>query len=137
MDCEGICRFAHGHQPGSINDIESFYFSDLYQRRHLYLGRGDKILADGIYARIEGHATGPFIVPVCYLNRPFTIAEERYNELQAWGRSVVEHFFSRLKGLCHILFRYTFSSEVNINVIVGCAFIVTNIVIKYQHPLRA
>lgn len=136
VDCNGICRIAHGHQPGSVNDIGAYYASDLYRRANQYLAAGDKMIADGIFALAHGRGNGPFIVPVCGLLRAYTIAEQRYNDLHSWARSIVEHFFGRLKCLCPMLWRYTFSTENNTNIIVGSCIIVTNIVIKYQHPIR-
>ena len=98
VDCDGLVRFVSGHYPGSCNDIEMYYDSDLYRQRNAYLGPNDKVLADGIFARVQG-GNGPFIVPVCYMDRDLTLAESRFNKIQSWDRAINEHYFSRLKGL--------------------------------------
>ena len=133
-DFDGIIRVAHGHHPGSCNDIELYYNSDFYVNRSTLLGSNDKLLADGIFARVEG-GQGPFIVPVCYMGRDLTLEESRYNKLQAWDRSIVEHSFGRMKGLCPILEYFTFR-ERHINIVFISCVILNNIVIRYQHPLR-
>lgn len=134
VDSDGICTYAQGHQPGSINDIQAYYEGDLRNHRNRYLLPGDRVLADGIFARVEG-GNGPFIVPVCYLRRALTLAEARFNEIQAWDRSIVEHFFGRLKNLFPVLYWFPFRrSQINV-VFIGCVTL-CNIVIKYQHPLR-
>ena len=94
VDSEGICRNIHGHFSGSTNDIAAYYHSDLYQHPQRYFGANDKMLADGIFAGAEG-GNGPFILPFCYLHRNLTRSESRYNLIQRWDRSIVEHFFGR------------------------------------------
>ena len=59
---DGSCRYFNGHLPGSRNDLNNYYSSDLYQNPMTYLGIGDELIADGIFARIESDR---FIVLVC------------------------------------------------------------------------
>lgn len=134
VDSMGICRNIHGHYPGSCNDIESYYYSALYTAPHTYLGPGDKILADGIYARIQG-LNSPFIVPVCYMNRPLTPIEQRYNMIHRWDRVIVEHYYARLKLYCPIVDNFTLARD-RINLIFTACVIVCNVLISYQSPLR-
>ena len=133
VDCEGICRIAHGHQPGSVDDVTSWLNSGFHSNMPNYLLAGDKVLGDGIFARIGA----PFVVPVNRVTGiPQTQIEERYNILHFWARSIVENYFGRLKLLCPILQYYTFSLVDNINLNVGSCFILTNISIEFDHPLR-
>ena len=133
VDSLGQCRIAHGAQPGSFNDISAYYQSDLYRNNEFYLGAA-KMLVDGIFARIESGARSPFITPICYMMRPLTEAEARYNVIHAWDRSLVEHYFGRLKVLFPFIDDYSFSTE-SINNIFRSTLILTNIHIQ-QKPLR-
>ena len=54
VDCDGECRLYNGHCPGSLNDLEIYYSSDLYRNLGLYLGINDKIIVDGIFVGING-----------------------------------------------------------------------------------
>lgn len=131
VDCDGLARNIHGHFPGSINDIESYYFSDLYRAPQTYFGPTDRMLADGIFARVPG----PFIVPVSYLQRNLTLAEVRYNEIQRWDRSIVEHYFARLKLYFPIVNDFPFESD-RINLFFTCCVVLCNVLIRFQSPLR-
>ena len=132
VDCFGLCRLINGHLPGSANDLNNYYSSDLHQNPTYYLGLGGKMLGDGIFARIEPQT---FIVPVCGVRRPLTQREINFNAAQRCGRSIVEHYNSRLKGYCPRLRYYTYSIE-SINPVFVSFVCLTNIRIKYQDPLR-
>ena len=128
----GECRYFNGHLLGAQNDLNNYYSSGLYNEPALYFGLGDKVLADGIFARIDENR---FIVPVCGVSRELTAIEQRYNMVQRKARSIIEHYNSRLKLGCPIL-RY-FSYSINkINPIFTMCLTLTNIRIKYQDPLR-
>eukprot|EP01083_Nonionella_stella_P089953 251273_1 len=132
VDCDGLLRLRYGHCTGSDNDIQLYYWSDLYRNPYMYLAHGAvRCLTDGIFARIHG----PFIVPFAYMNRPLTAAEIRYNHIHCWDRSIVEHYFSRVKGKFPLTMRYTLK-EPSINYVMDTTFIFTNIMIKFQDPLR-
>eukprot|EP01084_Bolivina_argentea_P060366 110300_1 len=131
VDCDGLCRLYYGHAVGQDNDIQLYYDSDLFENPGLYLGIGDKCLADGIYARINA----PFITPCAYLQRALTVAETRYNCIHRWDRSIVEHYFGRLKTKFPICSCFTLREE-SINHVIVCCFTLNNIIIKYQEPLR-
>ena len=134
VDSEGICRSINGPYPGSVNDFEAYHGSDLHQSRGNYLGPADKVLVDGIYARIQ-QGNSPFIVPYCYMNRQLTVAEERFNFIHRWDRSIVEHFFGRLKLYYPILTQFPFTDDY-ISVYFTSCVILCNILLKYQNPLR-
>ena len=132
VDDQGVCRYFNGHLPGSQNDINNYYSSDMYHNPGLYYGPGDKALADGIFARI---AEGRFIVPVCGVRRDLNQMEENYNRIQRQSRSIIEHYNSRLKLGCPIIDGYTYAVD-SINPIFLSCVALTNIRVKFQDPLR-
>ena len=134
VDSSGQCRIAHGHQPGSYNDLSAFYASDLYRNTEHYLGYA-KMLVDCIFSRAETFGDSPFITPICYMDRPLTVAESRYNVIQAWDRSIVEHYFGRMKKYFPFIDRFTLATSA-INYTFRSAVILTNILIQYS-PLRS
>ena len=134
VDSKGICRHWHGHYPGSCNDIESYYYSELYRNPQTYLGPGDKILADGIFGRVQG-ANSRFIVPIGYMQRRLTPAEERYNIIHRWDRVIVEHYFARLKLYCPFLDQYNLGRD-KLNLVFSACVVICNVLIKFQSPLR-
>ena len=136
MDSQGLCRIAHGHHPGSQNDIAAYYSSDLYLDPNAYLGTDSKMLVDGIFSRIERGPSSRFITPICFMRRELTIPEARYNMIQAWDRLIVEHHFGRLKLYFSFINQFTLH-ETAINLSFRSACILTNIIIKLQSPLRA
>eukprot|EP01084_Bolivina_argentea_P006735 12751_1 len=135
VDCDGQCRIAAGHYGGSLSDIETFYYSDLYANPGIYVGNGAKYLVDGIFARIDSGPHGHFITPFCYMQRRLTVAETRYNNIQAWDRSIVEHYFGRLKYWFPLVDNFRLSDEA-INMVFRSCCIFTNIMIQYCKPLR-
>ena len=131
---DGCCRYFNGHLPGSQNDLNNYYSSDLYHEPGLFLGPGDKVIADGIFARVN-EEDNKLIVPVCEVRRPLTVVENNYNLLHRQARSIVEHYNGRLKGSCGILDHYTFSID-KINPHFICCLCLTNIRVKHQDRLR-
>ena len=132
-DSNGLVRVIHGHEPGSINDITCYYNSILNDGvSNGVILNGDKYLADGIFARIEG----PFITPVCYLTRNLRKNELKYNWLQTKSRSIIEHYFSRLKITWGLLGNTFNLNKNSVDIIVRTACILTNVIIKYMHPLK-
>ena len=129
---DGSCRYFNGHLPGSRNDLNNYYSSDLYHQPMLYLGIADKVIADGIFARIDANR---FIVPVCGVRRPLTQIELNYNTVQRKARSIVEHYNSRLKGSCGILRDYTFGID-SINPVFLSCLCLTNIRVLFQDRMR-
>ena len=132
VDCDGEARLYNGHLPGSLNDLELYYDSDLHSNSALYLGIDDRILTDGIFVGCDENI---FITPICYLDRPITPPESRYNKVQRWDRVIVENYNARLKLGCPIIKNFTFGLD-KINGIFVMSLILTNIRIKYQSPLR-
>ena len=103
----------------------------MYKNPEICLGEFDKILHDNIFYRL-GH---PFICPICYLNRPLTRTEKRYNQIQCKPRAMSEHWFSRLKLWFPIVgVDYTYNID-TIGVVFRACAILTDILIEYQHPL--
>ena len=132
-DGKGLARIIHGHCPGSLNDLENYYSSELYTEPGLYFGLGTKAIADGSFARVE---VDRFISPVCYIRgRGLTVQETRFNIYHSWDRSIVENFFGRMKLYCPVIQNFRFAVD-KINIIFTAAVIMTNIRIKYQSPLR-
>ena len=127
VDCDGWGRIFHGHQPGSLNDLESWYLSDMCNNYANYFGVGDKSLADGIFSRI---APGSFITPICYVNRDLSVAETRFNELQSWDRSIIEHYFARAKNTFSMINNFELDEDA-INYVFITTLILNNIIIRY------
>ena len=131
---EGACRVFNGHCPGSHNDLNIYYNSDLYHNPGIYLGPGDKMAADGIFARINVE-DDVFVVPVCGVRRELTEREKNYNYAQRHARSIIEHYNGRLKGSCGILTKDSFFIGM-INTHFIASLCLTNIRVKYQDRLR-
>ena len=133
VDCDGLARVWSGHCPGSFNDVNIFYGSDLYANPGIYFAPGDKMLADGIFARVEEDR---FITPICYVYRQLTVLESRYNDIHGWDRAIVENYFNRVKAGCPIVKGIRFA-KTKVNSIFLQSLILTNIRIKHQSPLRS
>ena len=133
VDCDGLARVWSGHCPGSFNDITIYYGSDLAANPGLYFARGDKMLADGIFAHVEEHR---FITPICYVYRDLNEMENRYNDIHSWDRAIVENYFNRVKYGCPVVKDIRFAKD-RVNLIFLSCLIQTNIRIKYQSPLRS
>ena len=85
VDCDGICRIAAGHHPGSMNDVSCWYDSDPHGESQTAFTRlGGKHLVDGIFARVISPDQSQFITPYCYMRRDLTVAEQRYNDVHSW-----------------------------------------------------
>ena len=132
MLCDGECRLYNGHCPGSLNDLENYYSSDLYANPGLYLGINDKIIVDGIFVGVD---TEKFITPICHADKLLADEEKRYNYVQSWDRAIVENYNHRLKSGCPVITNFTFQED-KINNIFITSLVLTNIRIKYQSPLR-
>ena len=127
---DGCCRIFNGHFPGSQNDLNSLHSSELYDKPGLYLGVSAKALADGIFRVVPC-----CVVPVCGVRRDLTVMKVNYNVIQRKGRSIVEHYISRLKESCGNLHHYIFSID-GINPLFIACLCLTNIRVKHQDRLR-
>ena len=128
-DCNGMVRIFNGPYPGNMNDLMVWKSSDYALHASYYYTTADKTLGDGAFP-----SDPRFICPVGYLQRPLTVTEQRFNWIQNWSRSIIEHYNGRLKLTCPVVndLKFKLSNAATILVLCIC---LTNIRIQYK-PLR-
>ena len=128
VDNKGITRLVHGAARGSHNDINIWYQSDYSKDVNKYFG-DYKVLFDGIYEYVDG----PFLCPI---RRPASRTDVMYNILQRDDRSIVENKFGRTK-VCWPLVGVQYNLKLSmVGIVYRVCVLLTNILIKHQHPLR-
>lgn len=123
-----------GGAAGRFNDHQVLRnTSDFNTNQQHYIIGNDRILFDGIYDSVGP----PFITPFTrHAGHVLTGTERRFNRVLSSSRIIIENVFCRCKSLWDMIGGvYTFSKE-SLDVTARVAFILTNIHIKYQSPMR-
>jgi len=161
-DGHGPARILCGPGCGSANEatmlrtsqfyenlnLLSAYQSSHYPMRHVsgvfmlsFLKAGDVILYDGAFSGLDPTVFYCPTIGGSALNedkppRPTTPIERHNNTRIRRARSVIEHYFGRLKDNYPMFRRMTFRSLDSCDQWVRAGIILTNMSLIYVHPLR-
>lgn len=127
---EGIVVMVFGGAHCRLNDLQVLRnCSDFTTNQQHYITGNDRILFDGIFASVGP----PFITPfVRRGGRQLSALERRYNRILSRARIIIENVFARIKTLWPIVGRVYRLSKESLDITVRNAFILHNIVVKYQ-----
>ena len=125
-----VCNLT-GPQPGSRNDINAWYDSDVYKNQHKYLMHGHNIIADLMYY----HCGEPLLCRYAYQEH-YSLREIAFNKNLSNVRVISENWYAALKNY-FALFSNVYKMKLsNFGIHVRSFSIITNIIITKQNPLR-
>lgn len=132
-DYQGRVRIVFGEEPGSRNDAAIYALSDMYGNEQSYLDATSQILFDGIYSNL-GH---PFLCPFTGHHGHVVNRMERiFNGYQRRARVIIENVFGVTKNRFQIINTTYKLSLRKIGIVVRCCFLLNNIIIENQAPIR-
>ena len=122
-----------GEEAGSLNDVTIYRRSGMEDDLSSYLAADDQILFDGIYY-FMGH---PFLCPFTTHNHHILSQYEKdWNDAQRAARVIIENVFGVTKNRFQIISNKCIFDKETIGKVARCAFIMNNIIITHQSPLR-